>query len=193
MFFGCNFTAEQAAIQAWFKTTIHNLKQKHMNITINRLNTTMAAADITTVKGSFNEIYNAMPFLIGLTTEERVSLPKINEVNKVFVGDSINALANNAPMLPAYLNGANIKSDLTLYEQLDELEGLAQQLVEKIQDTRMLCGSEAYVSSLAAYRLFEAAAAAGLPGADSVYNALKQRFAGQGTTGSPTTPTPPQT
>ncbi|MBL7702971.1 MAG: hypothetical protein JNM14_12025 [Ferruginibacter sp.] len=133
-----------------------------------------------------------MPFLIGLTTEERIALPKINESNKVFVGDSINALVNNAAILPAYLNANEIKTDLTLYEQLDELEGLALQLVEKIQDTRMLCGSEAYASSLAAYRLFEAAATAGLPGTDSIYNALKQRFAGQGPTGG-TTPTPPQT
>ena len=45
-------------------------------------------------------------------------------------------------MLPAYLDVGDIKNDLTLYEQLDELEGIALQLVEKIQDTRMLCGSE---------------------------------------------------
>jgi hypothetical protein len=162
-----------------------------MNITINRLNTTMSEADMSAVKKFFENIYALMPFLIGLTTDERISLPKINEGNKVFVGDSINALANNASMLPAYLNVSDIRSDLTLYEQLDELEGIALQLVEKIQDTRMLCGSEAYASSLTAYRLFEAAASAGLPGADSVYNALKQRFAGQGGTGV-TTPTPPQ-
>lgn len=160
-----------------------------MNITINRLNTVMANADIDAVKKSIKDIYGSMPFLIGLTTDERVTLPKISENNKVFVGDSINALVNNAPMLPSYLNVADIKSDLTLYEQLDELEMLALQLVEKIQDTRMLCGSEAYASSLAAYRLFEAAASAGIPGADAIYNALKQRFAGQGPTGS----TPPQT
>ena len=159
-----------------------------MNITINRLNTTMTGEDINSVKKSITEIYGKMPFLIGLTTDERVTLPKISESNKVFVGDSINALANNAPMLPAYLNVADIQTDLTLYEQLDELEMLATQLVEKIQDTRMLCGSEAYVSSLAAYRLFEAAAAAGIPGADSIYDALKQRFAGQGPSG----PNPPQ-
>ena len=163
-----------------------------MNITINRLNTTMAGADITAVKNAIAGIYSKMPFLIGLTTDERVSLPKINEGNKVFVGDSINALVNNTNLLPPYLNVADIKNDLTLYEQLDELEGMALQLVEKIQDTRMLCGSEAYASSLTAYRLFESAASAGLPGADSVYNALKQRFAGQGPTGG-TTPTPPQT
>ena len=159
-----------------------------MNITINRLNTVMKDAEITAVKNSIKDIYGNMPFLIGLTTDERVTLPKISENNKVFVGDSINALANNAPMLPLYLNVVDIKNDLTLYEQLDELEMLALQLVEKIQDTRMLCGSEAYVSSLAAYRMFEAAALAGIPGADAIYDMLKQRFAGQGGTG----PTPPQ-
>ena len=162
-----------------------------MNITINRLNFVMPNADIADVKKSITDIYGKMPFLIGLTTDERVTLPKISENNKVFVGDSINALANNAPMLPSYLNVADIKSDLTLYEQLDELEMLALQLVEKIQDTRMLCGSEAYVSSLTAYRLFEAAASAGIPGADAMYAALKQRFAGQGQTGQ-TGPTPPK-
>lgn len=151
----------------------------------------MPNADIADVKKSITDIYGKMPFLIGLTTDERVTLPKISENNKVFVGDSINALANNAPMLPSYLNVADIKSDLTLYEQLDELEMLALQLVEKIQDTRMLCGSEAYVSSLTAYRLFEAAASAGIPGADAIYDALKQRFAGQGQTGQ-TGPTPPK-
>ena len=156
---------------------------------MNRLNFVMPNADIADVKKSITDIYGKMPFLIGPTTDERVTLPKISENNKVFVGDSINTLANNAPMLPAYLNVANIKSDITLYEQLDELEMLALQLVEKIQDTRMLCGSEAYVSSLTAYRLFEAAASAGIPGADAVYDVLKQRFAGQGPTG----PTPPQT
>ena len=160
-----------------------------MNITINRLNTVMPDADIAEVKGFIKNIYGKMPFLIGLTNDERVTLPKISENNKVFVGDSINAVVNNAPMLPSYLNVADIKSDLTLYEQLDELEMLALQLVEKIQDTRMLCGSVAYVSSLAAYRLFEAAAMAGIPGADAIYDALKQRFAGQGPTGN----TPPQT
>lgn len=163
-----------------------------MNITINRLNTTMADGDIAQVKKHFESISGAMPFLIGLTTEERVTLPKINEANKVFVADSINALVNNAGILPAYLNVNEIKNDLVLFEQLDELEGIALQLVEKIQDTRMLCGSEAYASSLAAYRHFEAAASAGLPGTDSVYNALKTRFAGQGVTGDQT-PTPPQT
>ena len=46
-----------------------------MNITINRLNTVMKDAEITAVKNSIKDIYGNMPFLIGLTTDERVTLP----------------------------------------------------------------------------------------------------------------------
>ena len=59
---------------------------------------------------------------------------------------------------------------------------------ERISDTQVLAGSEAYVSALAAYRNFEAAAYAGIPGADTVYDLLRTRFANQGNTGSTTTP-----
>jgi hypothetical protein len=63
-------------------------------------------------------------------------------------------------------------------------------LSEKISDTQMLAGSEAYITSLAAYRMFEGAAKAGMAGADSVYDELKQHFAGQGGSGEkPAAPT----
>lgn len=41
----------------------------------------------------------------------------------------------------------------------------------------MLAGSEAYISSLTSYRMFGAAASAGVPGADSIYETLKARLA----------------
>ena len=44
----------------------------------------------------------------------------------------------------------------------------------------MIAGSEAYASALTAYRLFEAAAKAGVLGADAAYIPLAERFAGQG-------------
>ena len=56
------------------------------------------------------------------------------------------------------------------------------QLLEKIEDTQLLAGSEAYVSGLAFYKLVSAAAEAGVPGADAVSDLLRARFAGQGGT-----------
>ena len=76
---------------------------------------------------------------------------------------------------------------MTLFAQLDELNTLVNQLGERINDTQLLAGSEAYVSALAAYRNFEAAASAGVSGADTIYDLLKSRFANQGGAATETT------
>ena len=155
------------------------------NITNNRLSITMTAAQITAVKTAIQTIQTNMPFLLGLTMEERSSLPKINVANKAFTEDAINAMVNNPTLLPAYFNVAEMQKDMTLFAQLDELNILINQLAERVSDTQMLAGSEAYVSALAAYRNFEAAANAGVSGADTIYDLLKSRFANQGGSATP--------
>lgn len=146
------------------------------NINNNRVSSTLTEAQMAEVKAAVQSIYTAIPFLLGLTVEERISLPKINVVNKVFTEDAINAIVNNAEMLPNYLNVVNMQTDMQLFAQLDELTGLVRQLLEKLEDTQILAGSEAYVSALTGYRLFGAAAEAGIPGSDAIYDALKARF-----------------
>ncbi len=153
------------------------------NLTNNRLNVTMTAAQVTSVKTALQTIATNMPFLIGLTVEERIALPKINISNKAFTEDAINAVVNNAGILPAYINAATMQNDYQLFVQLDELLGLMRQLVEKAEDTQMLAGSEAYVAALSSYKLFGAAAEAGLLGADAIVDSLRQRFIPSATTG----------
>ena len=160
------------------------------NITANRVNAVMTAAQIAAVKTALQTVLTNMPFLVGLTVDERMALPKINVSNKAFTEDSLTAAENNAAMLPAYLAPANIRTDLTLYTQLDELLVLVRQLHERMEDTQMLAGSEAYVSALTAYKLFASAADAGLPGIDSVYDQLRTRFAAQGNSDNGTAAAP---
>ena len=61
------------------------------NLTNNRLNVVATAAQIASVKAALTTIDTNLPFLIGLTTEERILLPAINVDNKVFTEDAINA------------------------------------------------------------------------------------------------------
>ena len=156
----------------------------------NRISATLSASDIADIKAAFTTINNLLPFLTGLTVEERVSLPKINDSNKTFTEDAIAAANNNSQLLPGYFSAGEMENDLLLFKQLDELALIAGQLSEKLDDTRMLVGSEAYVGSLTFYRLAEAASKAGIPGADAVYDLLSQRFAGQGGSGPAPTPAP---
>jgi hypothetical protein len=158
------------------------------NLSNNRLNITATPAQITAVKAALQTITTNLPFLIGLTTEERIALPAINVSNKAFTEDAINAAVNNAALIPSYVSVPHMQNDMALFIQLDEIILLVKQLLEKLEDTHLLAGSESYVGGLATYKLIGSAADAGVPGADAIYNQLKQRFAGQGGTG--TTPNP---
>lgn len=159
------------------------------NLTNNRINITATAAQITAVKTALQTINDNLPFLIGLTVEERMALPAINVNNKTFTEDAINAAVNNPTLIPSYLSVTNMQNDMTLFAQLDELVGLANQLCERLEDTKLLAGSESYVAALTLYKLFGSAADAGVPGADAIVTQLKARFAGQG--GAGTAPTNP--
>ena len=155
------------------------------NLSNNRIDTVISDADLAKVNTALNDIESTLSFLIGLTVDVRVQLPKINVVNKSFTQDAINAVVNNSAMLPAYLDKTAMEKDMDLYLQLDKLAIRIRQLLEKIDDTQMLAGSEAFVAALTAYKLFAAAAAAGVAGSDAVYDTLKERFAGQGGSGTP--------
>ena len=158
------------------------------NLSNNRISTIATAAQITAVKGALQTISTNLPFLLGLTTDERISLPAINVNNKVFTEDAINAGVNNATLIPSYVSVANMQNDLTLFSQLDEIIILTKQLLEKLEDTQLLSGSEAYASALMVYKLFGSAADSGVPGADAVVTQLKQRFSAQGGAATPANP-----
>jgi len=155
------------------------------NITINRLNRAIEQADMDAVMAAFATIESTLSSLIGLTTEERKILPKINVDNKIFTEDAINAAVNNPDYLPGYLKPEDMQTDITLFEQLDQLMGVSNRINEKLSDTRMLAGSEAFVSALTAYRAFETSANAGMPGADQIYQQLRERFLHGGGTPPP--------
>lgn len=145
-------------------------------LTKNRLDAELTATQIEAVKGAFDTIKENLPFLVGLTKEERMQLPKINVDNKVFTEDTIAAGRQNAEMLPASFGTAGIEKDLRLFTELDALAVQSRQITELLEDTAMLAGSEAYVGALALYKFFGAAADSGMPGADSMFDHLKGRF-----------------
>lgn len=159
------------------------------NLTNNRVNITATAAQLTAVKTALQTITANLPFLIGLTTEERIALPSIDVNNKDFAEDAINAGLNNAGLIPSYISVASMQNDMTLFNQLEGIAALVNQLLEKIDDTKLMAGSEAYTASLALYKVFGAAADAGVPGTDAIVSQLKTRFAGQG--GAAKAPTNP--
>lgn len=152
------------------------------NLTNNRLNIVATEAQITAAKNSLVQFDAQFPFLIGLTVEEKTTLPAINVDNKIFTEDAINAAVNNMDMLPGYLSVSGVETDMKLFNQLDELVPMVRKQLEKLEDTRFLAGSEAYSTALMIYKLFGAAAESGIPGADAIVAQLRERFTSNGNT-----------
>lgn len=161
------------------------------NINSNRLDVSLNPQEVNQINAAITNIEVLMPFLTGLTTEERIAIPKINVANKAFTEDAINIAVQNPSLFPGYINPAEMQKDLLLFNQLDVLATSLRRVLEKVEDTLMLAGSESYISALAVYRSISAAAKAGVPGADSLYDQLRARFAEQGGgNNNPPTPNP---
>lgn len=160
------------------------------NINSNRLDVSLNPQEVTQINAAITNIEVLMPFLTGLTIEERIAIPKINVSNKQFTEDAINIAVNNPTLFPGYINPAEMQKDLLLFGQLDDLATSLRRVLEKVEDTLMLAGSESYISALAVYRSISAAAKAGVPGTDSLYQQLRARFAEQGGNGN-NNPAPP--
>lgn len=146
-------------------------------------------ADKTNFKLKIQEALALLPFLINLSPEERRNLPKMGNNRSNFVRQLIRAADNNPDVLPAYFNLAELKKDVALYAALKDIVIVVQQLLEKMEDTRLAVSSEAYTKALQGKELF-AAANRDNPGLDVVVADLEEYF--QHTT-QDDTPVPPVT
>ena len=73
------------------------------NLANNRIDIVMSNEQVQAVKNAFKTIQENMPFLLGLTVDERVALPKINVSNKAFTEDAIHAIVNKTVLLLGYI------------------------------------------------------------------------------------------
>src|SRR5215203_3246898 len=133
------------------------------NIMQNRVSATLTSEQVATVKTALQQVRDTLPFLIGLTNDERQTLPKMSTANRSFTEDALNTISHNPGIFPPYLDIDEMRKDLQLYDQLGGLITLANQVCELLRDTQMLAGSEAYVTALTGYKMAGAAATGGVP------------------------------
>jgi|AGTN01.1.fsa_nt_gi hypothetical protein len=103
------------------------------------------------VNAALAEIKAALPFLIDLSTEERKSLPKFGDKSVAFVNKSAEFAVQHSDVLPARLSLTEFNKDVKLYNQLFSITQTAKALVDKIEDTYLQVGAEAYSTALVVY------------------------------------------
>lgn len=146
------------------------------NVTENRVNAILTAADLAAITAAAATIGSKIPS-ITLTDDERLTYLGMDVDNKVFVEDCISEMGIVGPgVLPAFMTPALIQTDLTLYEQMDEILNQLANLTQRAEDVKRVAGSEGYGMATAVYNNLGLAAKYGLPNTQQAHDKLKVRF-----------------
>lgn len=119
------------------------------------------------------------PYLLTLTTTERSDLPKMGDKSSSFVQKALEYSRTNPEFAPGYLNLGDFEIDFTDSQSLIAILNSVTQLVNGIDDTKLIAGSEAYQAALLYYNGVQRAVDMNVPGAKAIYDELKNRFPGR--------------
>ena len=157
----------------------------------NRISATLSATDKATILTKLAEIRALLPFLINLTPEERVEMPKLGDKTIGFDEKCKTYMAQNPTLVPGFVSVAETDKDRALRLPINDVWREVASLWEALGDTVILIGSEIYMADLSFYQNVRQASKRGVPGSNSIYNDLRERFPGGSGGTPPEPPTPP--
>lgn len=160
----------------------------------NRISAEVTAANKTAIMTKITEIGALLPFLINLTKDERIQLPKLGASSLAFDEQCASYMATAPNLIPPFVTAAEVTKDRALRMVLSDVFRELKKLCEKVDDSLMLVGSEIWMADLSFYQTVRQAARRDVPGADTIYDDLKERFpglSGDPEVDPPTPPTPP--
>lgn len=140
------------------------------------LTASLTDAEKSNILDRLNQIQTALPFLINLTSDERMSFYKMGDKSVSFVEKALEYAGNNPHLVAPYTNVSELGSDLALAKQLAPIVQQVNSLAEKLNDTYMAAGSEAMSAASGFYLTVKNATKMNVPGVDAIYSDLKNRF-----------------
>jgi hypothetical protein len=154
----------------------------------NRISAELTPAAVTSIQNSVGSVRAQLPFLVSLSNDERRQLPKLGD-NRLALDEDGWTLMNNHPSLvPGYVDLAELAKDRVLRAKLDEVRLSLQALLNDIEGTEMVLGSEMLMAYLAFYANAQQGAKRGVPGAQAIVDVLSKYFARKPRTPAPATP-----
>ena len=142
----------------------------------NRISANIDQNQLEEIQQSIQIIISNLPELVTLTASEKKTMPKMGDKSVAFVNKSLEMARQNPEISPSFLDLDEFEVDVKAVNELTKVFFPLLQLVEQLEDTVMLAGSEAYAAALIFYNAAKGAAKIGLPGSQTVYNELKERF-----------------
>ncbi|HEY0426761.1 MAG TPA: hypothetical protein VGC76_03040 [Pyrinomonadaceae bacterium] len=124
-----------------------------------------------------NDVFTSK--LIALSNEDKKRLFKISDDAIPFIEKVSQYAASNPEFVPVFLNAGEFTKDFTAFNELRGFGRLLSPISRNMEDTAMLAGSEADDFARMYYASVSQAAKMNVPGAQAIYEDLRQRFDAQ--------------
>ena len=156
------------------------VKENAMQTNSNRISASLDGAPITAINTSIDTLETTLSFQLNLTQEEKKTMAKAAEKTAGFLEKCISYMTSNPEFIPGFVDMAEVNKDIALRSHYLQFLLRLRTLISKGEDTLTIINSEIYRACLAYYEAVERAASMGAPGAQAIYNDLKEQFPGRG-------------
>lgn len=143
-------------------------------MTTRTVDATLSQQEIDTIITALKTIREQLPFLVGLSIQERRQLPKMGRKAQTFSVRALDMAVQHSNVMPRHLDIAAARRDVALFESLNPILQAVNHLRELLEDTQMLAGSEAYAAARLAYS--SAKVSGKNLGLDEIVTDLSQQF-----------------
>ncbi len=117
-----------------------------------RVNYTMPQPQYEAIKSLIVDLDNELVFGTDLDSEERGSLPKTGDKSLAFVRAAAGLVDMDSDFLPRSFDIPEFQQDVALMEKLVDINRRLERTAQRVNDTLLAVGSEAYLAALVVYK-----------------------------------------
>lgn len=143
-----------------------------------RISLNLPTAKLTAIDAAMASLEGALTELIALEPKERMRLPKMGGKSEAFCRQTLSVIAQNPQVINPSLGLPSAQADLAALDALRPRRQRLQRLLERMQDTETLLGSDVLATALEAYGLLKVSGKS--QGLGSLRAGLGTRFKAQG-------------
>ncbi|MGV3532793.1 MAG: hypothetical protein ACO1QR_10520 [Chthoniobacteraceae bacterium] len=140
----------------------------------NKIDITLTTEQAAAGSAAVAALETAFPYLISLTPSGRSKILRMGERTEGFVRTALDAAEQFPNAIPPSVDLAHLSRDLELREHLAGIELALGSMLQKVQDTRRVAGSDLYSGALDIYQALKRHGVD--EGVDVAVNQLRQRF-----------------
>lgn len=100
---------------------------------------------------ALDDLAALLPFLHDLSPDDRRTIYKLGDKSRAFVDQALTTAQQFTDVLPRSFDVDQYARDVELYRMLEPIHARLRDLFERVDDTRMLVGSEAMEGARAVY------------------------------------------